>query len=109
IYGHNITSMAAYAPSKDEHVDVKQEFFEKLYEIIAGIDINREIIMLGDLNGKIERQKNTQIVALFGEETNNNDQRLISLCKIYSLKINNGFFKHKDIITVIHGHKIQES
>lgn len=53
IYGYGITIIIAHAPSDYENVGEKQEFFEKLDEIITDIGRNREIIILGDFNDRI--------------------------------------------------------
>lgn len=96
--GHNITVIAAYAPSDDERKDTKQEFFEKIDETLTEIGNNREVIMLGDFNSRTGREKNNNVVGPFGEETiNDNGRSLIHLCETHNLKINNGFYKHKDI------------
>jgi hypothetical protein len=46
---------------------------------------------------------NNQVVGAFGEEViNDNGDNLINVCEQHSLKILNGYFKHKKI----HGAKI---
>lgn len=96
--GHNVTVIAAYAPSDDERVATKQEFFEKMEETVANIGNDREIIMLGDFNSRTGCRTDSKVVGQYGEPTvNDNGHRLIELCETYNLKINNGFYKHKDI------------
>lgn len=52
---------------------------------------------MGDFNGRIGRKKQSTIIGQYGEETvNDNGTRLIEQCQ-HSLKIQNGFFPHKEI------------
>ncbi|XP_030762950.1 craniofacial development protein 2-like [Sitophilus oryzae] len=98
LYGYNIIIIAAYAPSEDERDSVKQDFFDKLDQLLEDFSRYRDVILLGDFNGRTGRKNNSQIVGPFGEATtNDNGERLIDLCETHDLKINNGFFKHKDI------------
>ncbi|CAG9759568.1 unnamed protein product [Ceutorhynchus assimilis] len=65
---------------------------------ILSLGNQRELILLGDLNARAGRSRESDIVGRYGEETqNNNGLRLIELCEQYKLKILNGFFNHKDI------------
>ncbi|KAL3275031.1 hypothetical protein HHI36_019803, partial [Cryptolaemus montrouzieri] len=76
----------AYAPSDDESVGRKQEFYGELEEILTGIGQNREIIMLGDFYARTGWQLNSKVMGPRGEDqVNDNSQRLIHLCE-YSLK-----------------------
>ena len=54
-------------------------------EVIAEIGNSREILITGDFNSRRGKKINNQVVGSFGEEV------------INSLKILNGYFKHKKI------------
>jgi hypothetical protein len=58
----------------------------------------RQLILMGDINGRTGRKTGTTVVGNFGEDmVNDNGERLIELCTQISLKIWNGFFNHKNI------------
>ncbi|XP_072400334.1 uncharacterized protein [Diabrotica undecimpunctata] len=67
IYGHKITMIAACAPSDDATINVKEDFFQKIEDILNNIGKNREIIMLGDFNSRTGYQKNSRVIGPFGE------------------------------------------
>ncbi|XP_044762230.1 craniofacial development protein 2-like [Coccinella septempunctata] len=94
------TLLGVYGISNDELYAVKDEFFEKLNDEITKIGNNREIIIMGDLNGKTGRKRDNKVVGPYGETSrNDNGERLIELCESHGLKITNGFYKHKEIHT----------
>ncbi|XP_030763567.1 craniofacial development protein 2-like [Sitophilus oryzae] len=56
LYGYNITIIAAYAPSEEERYSVKQDFFDKLDQLLEDFGRYREVILLGDFNGRTGRK-----------------------------------------------------
>lgn len=59
---------------------------------------NREVFLLGDFNSRTGSQANNKIVGQFSEDkVIDNDLRLIHLCDTCPLRMNNKFFKHKNI------------
>jgi hypothetical protein len=51
---------------------------------------NQELILMGDLIGKVGSRRNDDVVGMHREtEVNGNGDRLITLCKQYNLKISN--------------------
>ncbi|XP_044762035.1 craniofacial development protein 2-like [Coccinella septempunctata] len=88
--GRKIVIIGVYAPSEDSDRATKDHFYNQLFNTISDIEDNKEIFILGDLNGRM--------VGQYGETAlNGNGQRLISFCQSSSLKIMNGYFAHKDI------------
>ncbi|XP_072377962.1 uncharacterized protein [Diabrotica undecimpunctata] len=76
----------------------KDEFFEKLNDIITNIGKSRELIILGDLNSRVGQRINSKVIGPYGEiNLNDNGERLIQVCQSHTLRIMNGFYKHKDI------------
>jgi endonuclease/exonuclease/phosphatase family metal-dependent hydrolase len=69
--------------------------------LTAQMDIvrsNQELILMGDLNGKVGSWRNDEVVGMRGEtQVNVNGDRLISLCKQCNLKLSNTFYYHKNI------------
>ena len=98
IHGHTLVIIGVYAPNNDADITVKDSFFNKLTGVVEIVNQRKEIIMLGDFNGRIGKMNGSLVVGKYGEETvNDNGRRLIDLCESTSLKILNGFFPHKRI------------
>lgn len=98
LYGHKTTVIGVYAISEDEPVHTKENFFNKLNDIIEGIGNTREIIIAGDFNSRTGQQTGNKIIGPHGENIiNDNGLRLINICEQNSLQILNGFYKHKEI------------
>lgn len=76
----------------------KQDSFEETDDILVEIGNNQEIILLGEFTSRTGSKMKNNIVGPFGEDTvNDNMHRLIHLCGTHDLRINNGFYKHKNI------------
>lgn len=98
IRGRTMTILGVYAPNNDASVHVKDTFEDTLRSIIEQIPRNHEIIIGGDLNGRVGKQRHSNVIGRHGEETvNDNGERLINLCDQFDLKITNTFFAHKEI------------
>jgi len=98
IWGYKLTIIGTYAPNEDNGATVKDEFFANLNEEIVKSGSGRQLIIMGDMNGRTGRKTGDTVVGNFGEDrVNDNSERLIELCTQTSLKIWNGFFNHKSI------------
>jgi hypothetical protein len=53
--------------------------------------------MAGDFNSRTGTKVNNHVVGPFGEVINDNIDKLTKVCEQNSLKILNGYFKHKKI------------
>ena len=96
--GYEVVLIGIYAPTNDEPTAQKDEFWEKIAHVLDNISNRKEIILLGDFNGHVGSKTNNDIVGPYGgTSTNDNGERLIGLCHEYTLRIQNGFFRHKDI------------
>lgn len=93
--GLKLTIFGVYAINDDAPVNKRDEFFEQLHRGISSIGNTREVIILGDLNGRTGSKLGDKVVGRFGENvTNDNGLRLIQLCEQNELRITNGFFQH---------------
>ena len=93
IWGYKLTIIGIYAPNEDNGAAVKDEFFAKLNEEIVKSGSGRQLMLMGDMNGRTGRKTGDTVVRNFGEDrVNDNGERLIELCTQTSLKIWNGFF-----------------
>jgi len=98
ISGYQVTIIGIYAPNEDNGVTEKYEFFANLNEEIVKTGSGRQLIQMGNMNGRIGRKSGDTVVGNFGEDmVNDNGERLTELCTQTSLKIWNGFFNHKNI------------
>ena len=98
LYGREIAILAVYGPTDDSSAAEKDYFMNTLQDEITKIKQNYEIIIAGDLNGRVGKRENDKTVGRFGEQiSNDNGERLIDLCELNDLKITNGFFEHKNI------------
>ena len=77
-----------YEPNEDNVVTVKNEFFANLNKEIVKSGSGRQLILMGDMNGRIGRKNGDTVVGNFGEDmVNDSGERLIELCTQTSLKI----------------------
>ena len=98
IWGYKLTIIGTYAPNEDNGATVKDKFFANLNGEIVKSGSGRQLILMGDMNGRTGRKAGDTVVGNFGEDgVNDNGERLIELCAQTSLKIWNGFFNHKSI------------
>ncbi|XP_072375390.1 uncharacterized protein [Diabrotica undecimpunctata] len=96
--GHNIVIVGVYAPNEDADPKSKDDFYNKMNEILSEFKENSDFFILGDLNDRVGREENNRVVGKYGEQiTIDNGMRLRYFCETMSLKIMNGFFQHRDI------------
>jgi len=106
IWGYKLTIIGIYAPNEDNGVTVKDEFFANLNEEIVKSGSGRQLILMGDMNGRTGRKTGDTVVGNFVEDmVNDSGEKLIELCTQTSLKIWNGYFNHKNI----HGSNIHKA
>lgn len=90
--------LGVYRGSNDAPAMDKDLFFNKLNNEITAVGRTRELMILGDLNSRTGRSRNSKSIGPYGEsDRNDNGERLIELCEQNGLRIANGFFEHKDI------------
>ena len=93
VCGKDIVIVAVYAPTDDANIVTKDQFEEDITAVLGKINKRKEIILPGDFNGRVGKKIKDPIVRRHEEEvTNDNGDRLIELCRAFSLKILNGFF-----------------
>lgn len=98
MFGEKITVLGVYGVDEGDPWTTKEEFYQKMSEEITKLGNTRELLILGDLNGRVGRKQNDPVIGKYGEDRrNNNGERLIALCEQNNLKIMNGFYQHKEI------------
>lgn len=100
VFGHKLRLIGAYAPTDDTTADIKEIFFEDLTRMLDTVGNRKNVVLMGDFNGRIGRRQETgdRIVGQHVEEVvNDNALRSIEACHQHDLKIMNGFFDRKEI------------
>ena len=98
LFGRRLVIFGIYVPNDGESNSTKDDFYGKLQETIDEIGQNRQILMMGDFNGRTGSKKQDPVVGEFGEGIiNDSGERLIEFCTNNELRINNGFYQHKEI------------
>lgn len=98
LHGHKVALLGVYGVNDDAPVNLKDQFFEQLNDEVLRVGRTREVIIMGDLNGRTGRRNGSKVVGPFGEEAmNDNGARIIDMCEQNELKILNGFYQHRDI------------
>lgn len=98
LFAREVVIIGVYAPTNDTKDQEKDTFWATLRETIEKIPRRKELIIMGDMNGRVGIRESCRIVGKHGEaEYNDNGERLIEICEQFDLKITNTFFKHKDI------------
>lgn len=97
-HGRQIIVIGVYGPNEDSPIAEKEKFLEALQDEIRKVKKHQELIIAGDLNGRVGRRDNDSTVGCFGEDTlNDNGERIIAICELNNLRITNGFYKHRNI------------
>lgn len=98
IFGRSIVIVAVYAPTDDSALEIKDKFETTLTDVISKIGNRKEIILMGDFNGRTGAKQNDNVIGQYGEgNVNDNGIRITGICESYDLRVLNGFYKHKDI------------
>ncbi|XP_022188702.2 craniofacial development protein 2-like [Nilaparvata lugens] len=98
MYGREIIILGVHGPTNDSQVQDKENFSECLRVNVEEMKGRKEIILAGDLNGRTGRRIGDTVVGCFGEESiNDSGERLIEPCELQSLRVLNGFYRHKEI------------
>jgi exonuclease III len=88
LMGNDVVIVAVYAPNDHAADNVKEAFEVELTTILSRINPKKEITIMGDMDSRVGKMKNGNVVGGHGEEvTNNNGERLIQICECFSLKL----------------------
>lgn len=94
LHGYKIRIIEVYFINNDSGISKKGKFFEQLNWEVTNIGKSREIIIMGDLNSRTVHKYKSKVVGQHGEDdTNDNSNLLITMCKQTDLKILNGLFQ----------------
>lgn len=100
MYDTEFYIVAVYGPNEDATIMEKDEFYECLEETIGKAKKDQELVIVGDLNGRIRGKQADRVVGRYGDDDeNDNGERILQLCYQQDLTILNSRFKHKKIHT----------
>ncbi|KAL3278586.1 hypothetical protein HHI36_016131, partial [Cryptolaemus montrouzieri] len=69
--GQNIVIVGVYASSNDADVEIKDPFYIQLDNVLSKVRRDKEVLFMGDLNGRVGVEENDSFVRKFGETTTN--------------------------------------
>ena len=95
---HNITIINVYAPTEDTDEETKDEFYDKLEETINEIQSQNVLLVVGDFNAQIGKEKHNEEVAgkhTIHDITNNNGRRMCNLAANTNMIISSTKYQHK--------------
>lgn len=95
-----ISIVNVHAPTEDKDLETKNEFYEKVEEILRGIPRYDIKLVIGDLNAKVGREddyKNITGGKSLHKVSNQNGMKMIEFASENQLKICSTAFDHKDI------------
>ena len=88
LYSIETVLIAAYAPTHDSVINIKENYYEQLAEQLDKVKNYQEIIFAGNFNRTVGSKVGNRVVGPFEEQiTNETGERPINLCKTYNLKI----------------------
>jgi len=93
----NLLLIQVYAPCEDAEEEEKERFYEQIDQVITENRKGREcLIVMGDFNGKVGRNKEEDTVGPYGVGIRNeNGQHIVELCKRHNLYVTNTWFQQK--------------
>ncbi|XP_052097284.1 craniofacial development protein 2-like [Mytilus californianus] len=98
-YGY-MTVIQCYAPMNDYIDNEKENFYDKLNQMIVDTPKHDVLTIIGDFNAKVG-STNTGSEEVMGKhglgEINNNGERLVEMCIMNNLIIGGTIFEHKNI------------
>ena len=97
VLNRNVTILGVYAPVEGKEQDT-EDFYRELQQSRDKIHKMENIILERDFYGRIRNQPFPECIGTYGEQvTNYSGAALRDYCAFNKHKINNSFYKHKDI------------
>jgi exonuclease III len=95
-----VSVFCLYAPTEPSSIAAKNDFYAQLQEEFNSIPRSDMIILLGDWNAEIGRDRTgwENVRGYYGTNTlNDNGTRMLQFCALNNLRVTNSFFKHKKV------------
>jgi exonuclease III len=91
----HIELISVYAPDISKPRSQYEDFYTKLQDILDTIPQDHHIIIMGDLNARIENDPIPGVKQRFNEDVqNDNGDLLVAFCTQHNLRINNKFYDY---------------
>ena len=91
------TIFSVYALTMTHTDENKEAFYNQLASVLSGISRTDKLLLIGDFNVKIGRDKWPLIMGKHGiRKCNSNGELLLVLCSEFELIVTNTMFKQKD-------------
>jgi hypothetical protein len=68
-WSYKLMIIGVYAHNEDSGATVKDEFFANINEEIVKSGSGRQLILIGDMNGRIGRKPGNTVLGNFGEDS----------------------------------------
>ena len=93
----NMSILQTYAPTSDYSEEEIEEYYEEVNKTLKTVKSDEILIVMGDLNAKVGKEKYETIVGNHGlGKRNERGERLIQFCNETNLSIMNTFFQQPD-------------
>ena len=90
--------VSAYGPGYERSEEERDEFWNDLTRCVDGLSTRNYVIVLGDLNARVDDGELEGVVGKYGVPgENESGERLLDMCVEQELVIGNSFFKKKEI------------
>ena len=97
----NVSIVQAYAPTDPTEYGVKEEFYNKLQEVVNKMSRRDLVIVMGDMNAKVgnDNRNREHIMGKHGlaAEVSENGELFLEFCSINDLVIGGSMFPHKRV------------
>lgn len=91
----NIVILQLYAPTTNYSDEDMEQWYERVEETMEVIKSDEYLIIMGDFNAKVGRNRQDNISGQYGlGKRNERGDRLINFCTEHNLMITNTWFKH---------------
>ena len=93
-----LTILLCYAPTNEADDEVKDDFYEQLQTAISKVPLDDMLLLLGDMNVKVDNTGCERVMGKHGCGTrNDNGERLVDFCLNNNCTIGGTIFLHKNI------------
>ena len=97
----NITILVCYAPTNDDKDNVKDDFYQQMYDILAEQPRHDMKLVIGDFNAKLTSDFDSWPGVIskhsLHDTASDNGTRLLDFCTMNQLTIGGTLFEHKNI------------
>ncbi|KAF2884059.1 hypothetical protein ILUMI_22115 [Ignelater luminosus] len=75
LYGHDTTIIGSYAPIDGSERYEKEEYYGELSDVLQEYPRNKDAIIVGDLNARVNSQEDRQVIGKYAEDVENDNRQ----------------------------------